>query len=466
MLAAGDGAVRRGAYVSAERLLERALEIAPADGYRPRALLLAGRVDIAMRRYARAVARLEEAIAMTDPTVDQSLQADALGLKARVSWLQGRWTEALASAEMAVAALNGLPESKELARALSRLSQIYMLRARPEAEATVTRAIEVARRTGERAAEANARTNMLTVLSGRGVAPTAADLAETISLALEAGAQDEAARAVVNYLWAAALLGSVEEAETVVQNAVQDIGIAFTAEAYGPYLQLSLATLVYVPAGRWAEADSVLAVEKAGATVSASGRLVWLWLVTGLALRRGDLDLVDRHLPELEEMALASEEPQRILPMACVAMPRAILAGDASRVEELAEIVLSLHRAHAFVDSSFALTIPRSLAAIGDRDRLERIIHTFAGAGDGAPGVSSRIAAGLLARLDGSLDEASRFLSDGEVELARLGRHYDAACIALESAGAAEANGDAVTASAARQRASALLDSLGCVNPF
>ena len=306
---------------------------------------------------------------------------------------------------------------------------------------------------------------MLTVLSGRGVAPTAADLAETISLALEAGAQDEAARAVGALdLWAAALLGSVEEAETVVQNAVQDIGIAFTAEAYGPYLQLSL-TLVYVPAGRWAEADSVLAVEKAEQR-STRQAVSCGPLATGLALRRGDLDLVDRHLPELEEMALASEEPQRILPMACVAMPRAILAGDASRVEELAEIVLSLHRAHAFVDSSFALTIPRSLAAIGDRDRLERIIHTFAGAGDGAPGVSSRIAAGLLARLDGSLDEASRFLSDGEVELARLGRHYDAACIALESAGAAEANGDAVTASAARQRASALLDSLGCVNPF
>ena len=62
------------------------------------------------------------------------------------------------------------------------------------------------------------------------------------------------------------------------------------AEQYGYYLELSLGALVYVPMGRWDAADDVLAH---GEPSVATNRLVWLWLVTGLALRRGDLELVD-----------------------------------------------------------------------------------------------------------------------------------------------------------------------------
>lgn len=465
LLAAGDAAVRRGAYASADGLLDRALEIAPADVHRAHALLAAARVDLALRRYERAVARLDETIRMTDQTGDRNLRADALGLQARVGWLQGRWADALAAAKDAVAGLEGLPESVELARALARLSQIHMLRALPEAEAAATRALEVARRTNERAAEANARTNLLTVYAARGSVPTTEQLSEIVSLALSAGAQDEAARAVVNYLWGAALLGDLEETEAVVERMVEGLGAGFSTEAYEQYLPLSLATLIYVPAGRWDEADAV-AKALSNTTVSASGHLVWLWLVTGLALRRGDLDVVDRHLPQLREMALASQEPQRILPMACIAMPRAVVAGDTRSVEALAEMVLALPHAEAFTGSNLMLAVSRSLAAMDDRDRLDRLLRTFGSSGDGESRISNRIAAGLLERLDGRPAEASRSLFDGEVELARLGRHYDAACIALEAATAAEENGEPTVASAARRRAHALLDPLGCVNPY
>jgi predicted ATPase len=43
LLDAGDEAQRRGAYSSAEKLLSRALELAPSDAERVRALVLAGR---------------------------------------------------------------------------------------------------------------------------------------------------------------------------------------------------------------------------------------------------------------------------------------------------------------------------------------------------------------------------------------------------------------------------------------
>ena len=463
LLAAGDAAVRRGAYASAEALLGRALEIAPTKLVRARALLLAARADVATRNNERALARVDETIREADRQGDANLRADALGWKSRVSWLQGHWRDALESSHAAVATLEGLPESAELARALARLSQIEMLRGLPAAESTAVRAIDVAQRTNERAAEVNARTNLLTVLGARGVVPTRDDLAGVIELALTAEAHDEAARAVVNYLWTAALLGSLVPVEDAVRDAVRNIGVGLAAEAYDQYLQVSLATLIYVPAGRWAEADDILAASET--TLSASGRLVWLWLATGQALRRGDLELTDRHLPELREMAIASEEPQRILPMACVAMPRALLAAKKDVVEELADIVLALPMGG--FGSAFMLPILRSLAAIEDRDRLEQVLRILReGPAGEAPQVALKVADGLIAHLDGRPEKASALLVEGTDDLDRLGRHYDAACVALEAAVAADTSGKAQIAADMRSRAAALLEPLGCVNPF
>ena len=295
-------------------------------------------------------------------STNATVRADALGLRARAAWLLGRWREALDSAEDAVATLEGLPESEELARALARLSQIQMLRGLPITSTTATRAMDVAVRTGESAAEANARINLFTARAALGVVPTADELSTVIDLALGVGAHDEAVRAVVNYLWSAALLGPLEPVERLVtQMATAHLERGLNAEAYGEYLQVSLAALIYVPSGRWAEADAVVAQESEVAT----NRLVWLWVVAGLALRRGDLELADRYLPELRETALASEEPQRILPMMCVAMPRALLDNDADGVRALADIVVGLEM-QAFSGSATTIAISRSLAAIGD----------------------------------------------------------------------------------------------------
>lgn len=66
--------------------------------------------------------------------------------------------------------------------------------------------------------------------------------------------------------------------------------------------------------------------------------------------------------------------------------------------------------------------------------------------------------AGLLVRLNGRPEEACRLLMEGADQLDRLGRHYDAACAALEAAAAADASGEVEIASARRTRAAALLD--------
>jgi class 3 adenylate cyclase/tetratricopeptide (TPR) repeat protein len=461
--AAGEAAVRRGAYESADTLLGRALEVAPSEVERSNALLVAARVDIATTRYEQAVERLNEIISVAERSHDPTLRADALGWKARASWLSGSWRDALESSQDAVATL-GLPESAELARALARLSQIQMLRALPEAAGTASRAIKVARRTGELTAEANARTNLFTARSASGVMPSTAELGEIIDVALAAGAHAEAARAVVNYLWSAALLGPLEPVERLVEDAISRLGLGFAAEGYEQYVHLSLAALVYVPAGRWREADDMVGIAEIARSVSV--RLVWLWLVAGLALRRGDLDATDRHLPEFRETALASEEPQRILPMASVAMARALLAGDADLVSELADIVLGL-RLQTLTLSAATIPICRVLAATEDQRRLEKLVDIFrVGSGTGQPGTVLKVAQGLLELLEGKPDDARRRLLEAEAELTSYGRHYDAACVALEVERALEKSGDASGAAAARDRARQLLDAIGCVNPY
>jgi tetratricopeptide (TPR) repeat protein len=447
VMTAGDAAVRRGAYATAERLLAKALELSPSDTERSLALVMAARVDIHLTQYHRALDRLAEAVSIADQSADPAIRADALGLRARAAWLAGRWKEALDSATEAVATLEGLPESAELARALARLSQIQMLRALPEAAETSSRAVAVAVRTDEPAAEANARINLFTAESAYGVVQTTESISEIVELALSAGAHDEAVRAVVNYLWSAALLDDLVPVERFVKEMMATHLVqGLNTEAYEQYLRLSLAALIYVPSGRWAEADEIAAQE----AMEATNRLVWLWLVSGQALRRGDLARCDRVLPELRATTLESREPQRILPMAGVAMPRAILAGDHDDVRELAGIVAGLPT-QAFTSSPSTLAIARSLAAAGDADHLDALLGTYANSTDGAPLVVGLATRGLLASLAERHDDAARLLADAESGLRALGRHYDAACLATDLASELDASGDETGAQSARE---------------
>ena len=461
-LAAGDAAYRRGTIGSARRLIGRSLELAATTRERVRALLLGAQLDIHEAAYERARELVDEASALAADAGEPELLADALGLRARSSWLRGHWTDALEAAETAIPTLEGQPESPALARALGRLSQIQMLRALPGAAETSSRAIEVARRVGDPGAEANARINLFTAESSAGRLPGVDDVGAVVDLACSVGAYDEATRAVVNYLWAATLVGPLEPVERFVRERTRSLERGLAAEQYGDYVELSLAALIYVPAGRWAEADAVLA--ERGDVVAATNRLVWLWLVTGLAVRRGHLEVVDRHLPEFAETTLASEEPQRILPMIGVALARAVVAGDADEAARLAERVLAVRRTQ-FLLAAPSLSVVRGLAALGDRGSLVRVAEAFGTAEDEAPLVRV-VAEAALAGLDGRNDTAAAEFLVVEQSLRGLGRHYDAACVALDRAASLERLGDERGAGEARDRANALLEPLGCRYPY
>jgi len=72
----------------------------------------------------------------------------------------------------------------------------------------------------------------------------------------------------------------------------------------------------------------------------------------------------------------------------------------------------------------------------------------------------------LGAQRDGPRGRRGESARDRRVRLRAFGRHYDAACVALEVATALEAVGDEAGAAEASERAAAVLGPLGCVNPW
>ncbi len=233
--------------------------------------------------------------------------------------------------------------------------------------------------------------------------------------------------------------------------------------------QLSLAALLYVPAGRWAEADAVggrrgsrgrdeparLALARCRPrTAPGRPRARPTGTCPSYARRHSRARSLSASCRWLASPCRARFSPatRRTVRGSCRHRPRA-----------------SGRRSHGrgFL-GGFLVPIARSLAAIEDRDRLERLVRIVGEpVGETPTRRRSTVADGLLARLDGKAAEASTLLAAGAEEL-------DAARSALRrglrrsrTRAAALESGQAEIAWAARARASRrLLDPLGCVNPY
>jgi tetratricopeptide (TPR) repeat protein len=366
-----------------------------------------------------------------------------------------------------VAALAGLPESPQLARALARLSQVEMLQQRPDSVDHAREAIAVAGRVGDSFAEVNARINIFTQLSTTGVAPDPDEVLSIVEAAAEAGVYDEAYRAIVNFIWSASGYVPIDRIELVVAEARGRVADVRPPMSIGPYLETSVAMMILVPSARWAEADEVLAQLGASGDLSVTMRLVFLTVAGGLALRRGKLETAKPLLEELRPLALASGEPQRIVPMAAVTLPWLVVAGDLEELHSLTDEMLEeLDRWPSVLE---AVPIIRALAAAGETELLVRTAEAIRATSSdlSANAYTAVLAAeGLLSLLQGRAGEAVEQL-EAVIEREReLGHTYDVACLELDLARALEAAGEDAAAQKARARATAILEPLGCVNPF
>jgi class 3 adenylate cyclase/tetratricopeptide (TPR) repeat protein len=465
LLAASEAAYGRGAFEAARMQLDRALELAVADGQRAAAELALARLDVTEALFDDSLKRLDVVETLLGPG-DAELRSEALGWRSRACWLTGRWDEALASANGAVGALAGLPESPELARALARQSQVEMLQQRDESVDHAREAIAVARRVGDSFAEVNARINIFTQLSTAGVAPDPDDVVSIVEAAAAAGEYEEAYRAIINITWSASGYVPVDRIELVVAECRGRLADVPPPKSIGPYLEASIAMWILVPSARWTEADAILA-EANSPGVSATMRLVYLTVAGGLALRRGEAEAATQLLEELRPTALASGEPQRIIPMAGVVLPWLLVTGELEELRSLADQILAtLDRQWPSVLD--AVPLVRALAAAGETQLLTRTIESMRATPDVSANAHTALLAaeGLLALLQGRADDAAEQLELATERERKLRRTYNAACLELDLARALEAAGRTSAAQEARARAASVLEPLDCVNPF
>jgi len=467
-LTAGEGALKRGSLDTAARHLERALELGTSPrlqgstliGLAKLALLTGGVISTDL---ALAEQHLESALDIL-PVDAVELRSDALAWRSRVHWLSGRWEPAVEAAQRAMEELGGLPESPQLARALARRSQLAMLHDSPDAESLSREALSVANRVADRFAVVNASINLMSVCALHGTPPNTAHALDLIATAREIGATEEAYRALVNLVWSSSgyvpvddVLETLAAGEAILENVPRPGGL-------GGYLPMSLVQMHLLPAGRLREAEALLAT--AGVDdLTATTRLLWLGLQAQLLIRRGNVDGAGAMVSELRELTVSSGEPQRIIPMACVYLPWAALAGQRDQLRDVAAQTITLVGARW---AATVTTLPaiRALATAGELDLLAEWATALSRAPSraGRLGSSARVADGLLALHSGRHDEAIEQLSAAVAMDRSLGYAFDAAAIELDLASAFDAAGAHDRASALRRSSERFFESIGCVH--
>ncbi len=465
LLAAGESALRRGAFIAARAQLEYAAPLATDNGQRAAALLSLAELDATEARWDDAENRLRDAEKFA-AAGDAQTRSAILAWRSRVSWMVGNWQESLEAANGAVDSLAGLPESEQLARALARRSQIEMLRGLPQAAEHSLETIEVANRVGDVAASVSGRINLFTARAQVGVGPDADDVLEIVESAASVGAHEDAYRAIVNFVWSADGYLPVADIEAVA--AAGREGRLPPPPIIAAYLELSVTALLLVPAGRWPEADAILASIN-GPTLSATSSLLWRPTAGALAFRRGDMAGADEALTGLATVAIESGETQRIIPMACAVLPWLHVAGRRDELRAAAgEILAAVGENWPTVFSVDA--VARTFAAAGELELLAALTQSLeraaGGSHAGRRGISLLAAQGLCALADGDAGEAARLLASAVAREDELGFAYDSACLRLDLARAYARFGEQERAAGTASEADVVLAAIGCINPF
>jgi DNA-binding CsgD family transcriptional regulator/tetratricopeptide (TPR) repeat protein len=227
---ATEAATSAYAFVDAQRHGERALEQWPAvDGAAEvagmdRAALLDRVAQAAWLNSdsRRAVALRREAVAALAADGDPMRLGIAQERLGRALWYHGESAAALAAHETAIGLIPDQPPTPELARVLAGYGQILMLVDHwTEATEVLSRAVDVARRTGARQAEGHARNSLGLCLAVGGLYREGyALLEESLRIAHEIGSPDDIGRAYVNLSDAYRYAGDPAGAMDVVRRGV------------------------------------------------------------------------------------------------------------------------------------------------------------------------------------------------------------------------------------------------------
>ncbi|HEY4346327.1 MAG TPA: AAA family ATPase [Gaiellaceae bacterium] len=286
---------------------------------------------------AYEVVRLDDGFAALDRAIDLYAGLDdpaSVGrckrMLSRFHWYAGDGAAARTAALEAVAILEPLGDSVELAAALSAFAQLAMLAEDfAQALAWSNRALELAARLGDERTRAHALVN-------RGGAKLMMDpldmapLIEAHEIAHAAGDRHEATRALLNLGYSLMRWARPVPASKYAQQALE-YAQEHEIDTLASYASLTLAWL-RLRAGDWEDAEVVARHEfERARTVP---QLLAKTILTELAIRRGDPDAAE-HLTTLDAQAGRTGELQRIAPVLELATEWALTSGEPMPVERL-----------------------------------------------------------------------------------------------------------------------------------
>jgi ATP/maltotriose-dependent transcriptional regulator MalT len=292
------------------------------------AAYVVSRLDVAFPAIERATARYR--------TIGDAMSVGkCLRVGARIQWYSGDGNAARRTAHEAVAILEPLGASTELAAAYSTLSQLAMLgEDTSHAIAMGEIAYELATQLGDDATRAHALVNIGTAKVQLDPDATAT-LLEARAMADRGGARHEAARALVNLAYTLMCWGRPLEARAHVEEALA-YAAQYEVHTLAEYAGTLLAWL-RLRAGEWDEAERFARRVVSGE--DSIPQLLARTVLAELAIRRGDPDAAG-DLTGLADQAERTGELQRLAPVVELQVEYALLNGSpmpCRRVEALVE---------------------------------------------------------------------------------------------------------------------------------
>jgi tetratricopeptide (TPR) repeat protein len=333
--AAGAAASGLGAHREAAAQYARALRFGDRLPAAERAELLERRSRECnlTDQYDEGIGALEQALECRRELGDRLKEGDALRLLSEFHWCPGRTDEAERLAGSAVALLEGLPPSRELASAYATLAWLRACAVRSE-EAIVSarRAIDLAERLGDPAVTVYA-------LSTIGVCQDYEKLEQSLEDARHAGLDEQQGRIFIPLAGIA-----VEGRNHAAATRHLEAGVAYCSERgfelFRLYLLAHRARLE-LDQGRWSEAaDTALSVLRVPRT-STTPRIHALVVLALVHARRGDPEVWPL-LDEAWALAEPTGEPPRLGPVAAKRAEVAWLEGDRAAVDVATDRALTL----------------------------------------------------------------------------------------------------------------------------
>jgi DNA-binding CsgD family transcriptional regulator/tetratricopeptide (TPR) repeat protein len=340
----GPEAARQAAGVGAHREAvghyRAVLEHADRIAERTRAELLDGySVEAYVSGLAgEAVTARRAAVALREAAGDRERLGEGLRWLSRLHWWDGNRREAEAAAARAIAVLEPLPPGHELAMAYSNQAQLDMLAGRREAALRwAGQALRLARRLDDRETLTHALTNIGSTRLHADDPGGREDLDEAFRVAVTAGLEDHAARAVGNL---ATISTEVRHHGHAREDLDRALAYARKHDLTG-WVQhvLGHRARLRLDEGDWTGAERD-AREALSAQVSGGGRVVDALVPLALLQARRGGGQAEATLQEATERAFATSELQWIAPVAAARAEYAWLSGDDARAAEEAGRVL------------------------------------------------------------------------------------------------------------------------------